>query len=185
MGIKVITPPTVEPITLSDAKAHLRVDGSDEDALITAAISAARQDCEQRLDRSIAPTTLALVLDAFPAGAIRLPRGPVTAVTSIVYRDTVGALQTLSAANYSLDDAQIDGWVLPAYDYDWPSTRDQANAVTITYTAGYASAPAIVRQWLLLRIGTLYQFREADADRVPQPSTFADRLLDGYRVSAL
>ena len=62
MGIKVVTPPATEPVTLAEAKLHLRVDGSDEDALITRLISAAREQCEQELGRALADPTVDLVV---------------------------------------------------------------------------------------------------------------------------
>lgn len=185
MGIRIVTPPATEPVTLAEAKLHLRVDGTDEDALITRLISAAREQAEQELDRSVAPQTLQLMLDAFPAGAIRLPRGPVISVTSLQYVDEAGVLQTVGGANYALDDAQIDAWLLPAYGFDWPATRDEANAVRVTYTAGWASCPAAVQQWVLLAVGTLYASREADTDRPALPQGFARALLDRYRVHPL
>lgn len=185
MGIRVATPPAVEPVTLAEAKLHLRVDGSDEDALIARLISAAREQAEQELDRAVAPQTLQLLLDAFPAGAIRLPRGPVTSVTSVQYVDDAGVLQTIAGANYALDDAQIDAWLLPAYGFDWPATRDEANAVRVTYVAGWSSCPAAVQQWILLAVGTMFASREADSDRPALPQDFSRRLLDRYRVHPL
>ena len=185
MGIKIVTPPATEPVTLAEAKLHLRVDTSDDDALITRLISAAREQCEQELDRAVAPQTLQLLLDAFPDGALVLPRGPVTGVTSVQYVDTAGVLQTIAPSNYALDEAQIDVWLLPAYGFDWPATRDEANAVRVTYTAGWTTAPASVRQWILLALGTLYASREADSDRPAVPQGFAARLLDRYRVNPL
>jgi uncharacterized phiE125 gp8 family phage protein len=185
MGIKVVTPPATEPVTLAEAKLHLRVDTSDEDALISRLISAAREQCEQEIDRSVAPQTLMLLLDAFPAGAILLPRGPVASITSVQYVDAAGALQTVSGANYTIDDAQIDAWLLPAYGYEWPAARDQANAVRVTYQSGYTACPEAIRQWILLAVGTMYATREADSDRPAVPQNFAARLLDRYRVGAL
>lgn len=184
MGIKVVTPPAVEPVSLSEAKAHLRVDGSDEDAVITRLIGVAREECEHILGRSVAPQTLMVLLDKFPCGAIVLPRGPVVAIDLVEYVDTAGATQTIAGANYTVDDAQIDGWLLPAYDYEWPATREQANAVRVTYQTGWASCPKVIQQWILLRVGTLYAWREADAERPAMPSGFAERLLDRYRVLA-
>lgn len=185
MGIRITVAPTVEPVTLAEAKLHLRVDVADDDALITRLISAAREQCEQELDRAVAPQTVQLLLDAFPAGAILLPKGPVTAITSVQYVDTAGATQTIGSSNYALDDAQVDAWLLPAYGYDWPATRDEANAVRVTYTAGWATCPAAVRQWILLAVGTMYASREADVDRPAVAQGFAARLLDRYRIQPL
>lgn len=185
MGIKVVTPPATEPVTLAEAKLHLRVDGSDEDALISRLISAAREQCEQELDRSVAQQTLMLMLDAFPGGAVLLPRGPVISVSSVQYTDAAGAAQTISGANYAIDDGQVDAWLLPAYGYDWPATREQGNAVRVTYQAGYATCPDAIRQWILLAVGTMYASREADSDRPAVPQNFAARLLDRYRVAPL
>lgn len=185
MGIRITVAPSVEPVTLAEAKLHLRVDTSDEDALIGRLISAAREQAEQELDRAVAPQTLQLLLDEFPSGAILLPRGPVTGITSLQYVDAAGTLQTIASTNYALDDAQIDAWLLPAYGYEWPATRDEANAVRVTYAAGWASCPAAVKQWILLAVGTLYASREADTDRPALPQGFASRLLDRHRVHPL
>ena len=108
-----------------------------------------------------------------------------TAVDWVKYVDAAGTLQTIAGANYAVDDAQVDAWLLPGYGYDWPATREQANAVQIQYQAGWTVAPASVKQWLLLAIGTLYASRESDADRPALPQHFAARLLDRHRVHSL
>ena len=96
MGYQVITPPT-EPVTLADARLHLRVTDTAEDALIGVWITAAREACEHYTQRSIGSQTLELRLDEFPDGAIDLPRSPVTAITSLKYIDTNGTEQNASA----------------------------------------------------------------------------------------
>lgn len=182
MGLKVVIQPAVEPVTLAEAKAHLRVDGSDEDGLIESLIVAAREACEHETDRAIPQQTLELLIDAFPVDGIKLPRPPLVSVVSVKYIDVDGILQTVDSSDYYLDDGQEPAWVLPAYGFDWPSTRDEANAVRVQFEAGYVTCPEALRQWILLRIGTLYATREADSDRPAQPSQFVDRLIDRYRV---
>jgi uncharacterized phiE125 gp8 family phage protein len=185
MGVKVITPPTVEPVTLAEAKLHLRVDTSDEDLAITSMLKAARQDCQHVLQRTIAPTVLGLFLDEWPSGDVALPLGPVTTIDSVRYVDpTTGTLTTWAGANYVLDDTGVDALLRPAFDVSWPRARLQFGGVQIQYQAGWANAPESIKAWILLRLGALYRFREADSDKPASPHGFADRLLDEYRVQS-
>lgn len=187
MGRKVITAPTVEPITLAEAKLHQRIDVDDDDALVSMWITAIREHAEHLTERTLAPTRYCLYLDAFPCdGGIELPGGPVTSVVSVQYVDSNGALQTVDSADYAHDDAQEASWVLPAYGAVWPSTQPVANAVRVTYDAGYTASniPAPIKAYMLAALGTCYANREhtAQADRVPKAIDFLDRLLDRYRV---
>lgn len=180
-----ITPPTVEPITLADAKLHLRVDVSADDTLISSMISAARQHAETLTQRALAPATYCLYLDAFES-AIELARPPVAGVTHLKYLDSTGTLVTLDSGQYTVQAGADPTVIVPAYGASWPATLDHVDAVRVTYTAGYAAAdlPAAIRAYLLAAIGTLYANREstAQADRVPKSLEFMDRLLDGWRV---
>ena len=180
MNPKRITTPT-EPVTLAEAKLHLRVDDTAEDALITALISAARETCEDRIDGTIPVTGWRLTLDAFP-DAIKLPRGPVASVESVKYLDADGMQQALSALDYLVDTVSTPGYIVPAYGKAWPETREQINAVEVEYTAGSATTPAALKAWMLLAIGDMYANREASSDRPVVVQGFADRLLDPFKV---
>lgn len=187
MALKLITAPSTLPVSLAEAKLHLRIDAADEDALVTALISAATQGAEQETGRAIMPQTWAVTLDAFPE-AIELMRTPVQSVTSVKYFDEAGVQQTLPGSLYSLDNSEDAGfaYVVPAYDTDWPDTRDQVNAVEVIYTAGYADAaavPEIIKAWIKLRVGALFENREAwTLGKSIEPNPFVDRLLDPYRL---
>jgi len=186
MALKLITPPAAEPISLAEAKAHLRVDTTDEDALITALISAAREHAEHVTHRAFITQTWELAVDAFPAAEILLPRPRLISVVSVKYDDAAEVEQTMDAADYALDTYSEPGWLLPAYGSTWPATLDAANAVRVRYTAGYGATASAVPQglkaWMLLRVGNLYRNREELVDgRQVQPS-FVDRLLDPYVV---
>ena len=181
MNPKRITTPT-EPVTLAEAKLHLRgVDDTAEDSLITALISAARETCEDRIDGTIPVTGWRLTLDAFP-DAIKLPRGPVASVESVKYLDADGMQQALSALDYLVDTVSTPGYIVPAYGKAWPETREQINAVEVEYTAGSATTPAALKAWMLLAIGEMFANREASAERPAVAHGFADRLLDPFRV---
>jgi uncharacterized phiE125 gp8 family phage protein len=175
-----------EPITLADAKLHMRgVDHADEDTLITSLITAAREAAEHELGRPLASQEWQITLDAFPAAELAL--GPdVASIASIQYLDGAGALQTLDAAAYVLDNYDAERcYLLPADGVDWPSTYDSANAVRVRITCGLTPVPESVRSWMLMQLGTLYKHREAVAAGVPVaelPGRFVDRLLDRYRI---
>ncbi len=184
--MKLITPPTVEPITLAEARAHLRVTATDEDALITSLIAVARADAENELQRSLITQTREIARDDFP-DAIELRFGPVIEVVSVKFDDVDGIEQTLDPATYRLDTYRLTAWIVPDPDYSWPETRPHVNAVRVRYTAGYgpaaADVPMPIRQWILLRIGTLFEHRESVAAGVTVATVpYVDRLLDPYRV---
>jgi uncharacterized phiE125 gp8 family phage protein len=167
MPLVIVTPPAAEPLTLAMAKAHLRVDSTDEDTWITTAIQAAREDAEGYTERAFVTQALRLYLDSFPY-SIDLPRPPVQSVESITYLDADGAEQTLAESEYQTDlvrapDSPTPPRILPAYGKSWPVTRAVPNAVWIDYTAGYGAGPdnvpARLRAGMLLNLGDAFENR--------------------------
>ena len=187
MALVLVSGPSEEPVTLAQAKAHCRADGSDDDALITALIVAARQRAEHETGRAFCTQTWKLTLDAFPVAAIAVPVPPLVSVTSVKYVDPAGTLQTLSGSAYSVHTNPLIGLIAPAYNTSWPATRDDYEAVTVDFTVGYGAAAAVpqaIKQWMLLAIGTWYAQREGIAAGVQAelPRGFWDALLDPFRV---
>ena len=184
------TAPTAEPLDLPQALAHLRVDDAYSNDYVTTLITAARQQAEDRTERALMPSTWALRLPAFPTadgGSIELLRPPLISVASVQYLDAAGTLQTVSPAAYLVDVQSQPGRLLPLSG-SWPATANHPQAVTITYTAGYANAaavPAPIKQWMLLAIGDMFATRERSAERPKVPQGFADGLLDPYRIYTL
>ena len=187
MALKLITAPTEEPLTLAEAKLHLRVDGTDEDSLITALIVAAREAAEHETGRAFVTQTLELVLDEFPEAFV-LRRPPVASVTSVKYLDpATGAELTLDPADTLLDNISEPAYLVPAYGKSWPTARATANAVRVRYVAGYGAAAAVpvaIKQWMKLAIGTMYENRSSvvAGQFAPLPDRFWSALLDPYRI---
>jgi uncharacterized phiE125 gp8 family phage protein len=167
------TSPAVEPITLAEAKAHLRVTHSAEDALITSLIVAARNYVEGLTNRPLIQRNYLLKLDRFPAGyEIVLPAGKASAVSVIRYTDVGGTNITYASTNYALDGARLPGSVVmqPSAG-SWPTTRYQPGlaSVEVTYTAGYGAAaanvPQALRQAILMALAYWYDVaRETASD---------------------
>lgn len=208
MSLKIITGPVAEPVSLQEAKLHLRIiaDVSDvaanpEDAYVTALIVAARETAEHLTGRALMPQTLELAMSGFPrvdctglqdteiryyADRITLPRPPLVSVTSVKYLDESGVQQTLDPSAYVLDDHSEPACLTPAYGLSWPANRCQPNAVLVRYDAGYADAatvPTLIKSWMLLCIGMLYENRESVVTGISVSSLpSVDRLLDRYRL---
>jgi uncharacterized phiE125 gp8 family phage protein len=163
--LRLYSAPASEPVTLTEAKAHLRVDTSDDDTIIGALITAARQHVEHVTGRGIVTQTWELVLDAFPdADSIELPRGSLASVTHVKHYDSAGDLQTLVAStDYVVDTGPPmgPGRVILAYGESWPGTRDVWDAVQIRYVVGVAqgSVPEAIKAAIKLIIGGLYEHR--------------------------
>lgn len=167
MALRIHTAPTFEPLEVDEVKAHLREDGSDQDAVIKRLITAARLHTEVAARRTFITTTWKLTLDAFPK-TILLHRPPISSVSSISYEDADGDTQTLGTSVYQTDFESEPGRIVEAYGQVWPTTRDELNAVTVTYIAGYgatgASVPENYLAAILLLAAHLYENREATID---------------------
>lgn len=188
MALKLITPATELPVSLDEAKAHLRVDGTDDDLLITAYLGAAVRMAEQATVRALMTQTWLLSLDAFPS-VLELTRTPVVSITSLVYDDITGTPQTWANTNYTLNNADYYdvAKITPAFGKAWPAIRNQVNAVRVTYVAGFTNAAAVpenIKSWIKLAVGSMYENRAAEVLEKGAVLTlgFADRLLDSDKV---
>lgn len=124
-AVKIVTPASLTPITLADAKGQLRVTHSAEDAHIQNLIKAATNWAQTETRRFLLSTDVRLNMDRFPYGnqcaawdeieyrywnmdcgthrrfidrhaGILLPGGKVTAISKIEYIDPDGVTQTLT-----------------------------------------------------------------------------------------
>jgi uncharacterized phiE125 gp8 family phage protein len=191
MALVLIIPPAQEPLTLEEAKLHLRVDGTDEDGLIEGLIETVRDMAELHTGRALMPQTWQLSLPRFPYdnGEIQIPRPPFAQIDTVVYIDPDGVAVTMEAADYAVYKGAILSYVKPAYGVSWPSTRLVDDAVKITFQAGYESAgkvPAPIKAWMKVMLTTLYENRAAvaagSAGFAELPRRFCDGLLDPFVV---
>jgi uncharacterized phiE125 gp8 family phage protein len=137
-----IAPPGTEPITLDEVKKNANVVATDDDSFISKLlIPAVQAKVESDLNRAIIAQRWRLTLDSFPAGngAIELLVPPLLEVGTVSYIDEDGETQVLvDGTDYLVDAFSEPARITPAYGEDWPATRNQNNAVTVIFTAGYA-----------------------------------------------
>lgn len=188
MPFSVSTPPGVEPVSLAELKAHLRVDGSAEDDLITSQGKAAREWVEAVTGKQFVEATLVDVYDGFPCAGrpILLSRSPVTAISGIIYTDTAGDPQ--SWTGYQSDLVGEPARIFPAYGEVYPSARGgDVNSVSVTYTAGYSSdasdVPDSIKAAIKLLVGHWYEHRmAATPENLSAAPLAVQHLIAPYRV---
>lgn len=191
MGRKIITHPSVEPVSLAEAKDQLSIGtvsnpDTTKDSVITRHIVSARQYAENYTGTALITQTWELALDAFPA-EIELPHLPVQSITSIKYIDTDGTEQTLSASAYGLDNYSPRHWVIPALGTDWPDTYDTVNAVKVRYVAGFGDAgsdvPSTIRDAVLMTVNQLLKNADTELGApILSVAPAVNQLLSPYRI---
>jgi len=180
--------PEIEPVSYDQAVAQLGMTSAEADnhrLMIEALIVVARTEAEAATDRVLITQTWQASFDCLST-PLKLARQSVQSVASITYVDVDGATQTLAADQY-----RLTGWdnseIIPAYGVTWPTPRGDADCVTVTWVAGYGDdvedVPAPIRQWILVRLATLFEHREeVVAGTIVSPIKALDSLLSPYKV---
>lgn len=179
--------PAEEPVTLAEAKAWLKVDGADEDALIGTLITAARLHLESVTGRALLTQSWRLVLDAWPPGGeVRLPVAPLSALTAIRAFDEDGDEHAIGLAQFLVEAGGTPArLVLPGTVAGMPALR-QRFGIEIDYVAGFgepADVPQELKQALLVLVAHWFEHRDAvviAGSGAVIPFGF-DRLIAPYR----
>jgi uncharacterized phiE125 gp8 family phage protein len=161
------------PISVADAKDHLRITGDDEDDYIELLIKAAWKHTEKILSRPMKQITVKQYFDDFPADEFSLLWGNVTSITSVKYYDVDEVEQTFT--DYYLDKVMDRARIRLK---STPDVYDRPNAVTIEYIASWTPTDDVIAAMKLI-IGDMYEKRENTVKRLP---TAADWLLSLNRL---
>lgn len=190
--LKQIAAPSSEPISMTTARLHLRLDTSGsppshpDDSLVSSLITAVRQNAEDYTGLKIAFGTYESKADSFKDFEIGLQTWPVTAVSSVSYVDLEGNAQTLASSEYTLDT-----FTRPAR-LKATTTFPAAKEVTIRFTAGFTDGqspnpypiPKPLESAMLLMLGHLYDNREAvSMDQSYERPLGATYLMNPYRIN--
>ena len=188
--LKRIVDPSIEPVTLDQAKAQCRVDPdiTESDERLTSYIKAARELAEDFTKRAFIEQRWRYTLPGFPIierwwndQRIRLPRAPLLSIDVFTYRNFSGVIKTMTpwdggavggqvVDQYWLSQDDEPPAIEPPYGSFWPIARDQAASVVLEYTAGYPSAgspvdaanvPEHAKQAILQLVGHWYANRES------------------------
>lgn len=176
-----LTPPAIEPVTLADMRAHLRLDTADEDALLTALITVAREHIERETGLVLIARPFRLCLDSWPGdGILTISRGPVRSVTAVTVYDGEGQGEAVS-----LDGHLLDGEARPARLWltAVPEPGRMLNGIEVEFIAGFgesgADVPETLKRAMLLHVAAMFATRgvvAADAQPAVVPPGY-DRLI--------
>jgi len=167
MAYTITTPPS-EPITTAEAKTHLRVTHTDDDAYIDSLVTAARGWIERQYDIAIGSQTITEYFDDWDVDQVRLSVGIVTSVTSLKYYDSDNAQQTLTTIKSDL--ASKKARIVVNSDVTTPVVYDRPNAIEVIYVAGDTPSPVV--HAMKLMISDWYVNRER------MPGNVKGRIMD-------
>jgi uncharacterized phiE125 gp8 family phage protein len=162
MTAALITPPAVEPVALADAKAHLRIDSTADDALLTAALVAARVHVEALTRRVLIEQGWRLYRDAWPpGGTLSVPMAPLISVDAVTVYDADGDPTVLDEEAYTVDAVSVPGRIVLTGSVVAPGRA--ANGIEIDVTAGYGASsldvPGPLRQAIMMLVAHWYEHR--------------------------
>lgn len=188
MATTLLDGPTVEPITLAEAKAHLRVDTNAEDTLIQSLVTASRLHIEAALDLALITQAWRAFRDTWPKSrTLDLPLRPVQNLTAVRIRLADDTVQELDTDAFILDGTAIPARLVWRGTGTAPASARAASGIEIDFIAGYGDAPSDVpqpiRHALLLLTAHWYENREPAEIGAASPALPAaiSELLSPYR----
>ena len=144
MASILLTAPAVEPLSLAEAKAFLRVEVADDDDVITALIAGARIHVEAQTRRALITQSWRLVLDAWPEdGRIPVRPAPLQTFTAARVYDIDNNAQAVDTQSFVPDIAASQLIFAP-----WALTQPQrlAAGIELDVVCGYGDAATDVRE---------------------------------------
>lgn len=181
MTLTVTTPPTAEPVSLAEAKAHLRVTIEAEDDLIAALVTAARQRIEAELGLALISTGFRESFDCAPDGPIRLSRAPLIAVAEVAVAGADGAFTAIPAESWIAKIGAREAEIAPL-NLAWPAPVPPVDGLRVTFTAGFGPdadhVPEPLKQAVLALVAHAFDHR-GDAEPASLPP--AEPWLAAYR----
>jgi uncharacterized phiE125 gp8 family phage protein len=143
IGLERLTAPAAEPVTLSEIKAHARIEYADDDALLNGLISAAREWLESYTGRSLLAQTWRLWLDVWPTTGVVLPKAPVQSISQVMLYAADNSSSVWNAAAYRLEQAAYPPRLILNDGQSWPAYGRLRDGISISFISGYSAAGTV------------------------------------------
>jgi uncharacterized phiE125 gp8 family phage protein len=158
------TPPATEPVSLAEARAHLRVPHNDDDAYISTLIKTARQSIEAQTGLGLVSQGWSVFLDDWPEqGAIELPLAPVLDVIDIKVHGDDDSFAIIDPAHYYSDNISRPARIILRGSRNWAAPGRVANGIEILLTIGFVIVPEPLREAVLQLVGHWHERRGDEA----------------------
>ena len=204
-GLSVVTAETAYAVTLAEAKEQLRIDGSSDDNVLNRLVQTSHNWAKNYTKRSLTTQTLKLSIDSIydvdiplregmylgidqdiSRRRVLLPQSPVASITHVKYYDDSDNVSTFASSKYYLDLAGVPARFTLRNGESYPTGLRVANAIEITYVAGYGASsdvPTDIKQACLTYLAYMFEHRGdlMDGKNVGVP-TLATQLLQPYVV---
>jgi uncharacterized phiE125 gp8 family phage protein len=163
MSSILLTPPAVEPVTLAEAKAYLRVEHDDDDDVIAALVAGARMHVEAQTRRALITQTWRLARDIWPPdGRLAVVPVPLNAVAAARIYDEDGAPQAIDTQAFTIDKGAAPAIVAFA-PWSLPGPGRAVAGIELDVEVGYGDAgtdvPQALRQAIKLLVAHWYENR--------------------------
>jgi len=202
-GLSVQTAETAFAITSAEVKSWLRIDGSDDDTVISTLLKASHNWAKRYTGRSLTTQTLKMSIDSvydtdiplqegnyigidqdITRRSILLPQSPVASISSVKYYDDADTESTFASSKYYLDNQGIPARFVLRNGESYPTGLRVANALEITYVAGYGASsdvPDDIKHACLIYTAWLFEHRGDGTERMSAPYQ-ATQLLQPYII---
>lgn len=179
---KQVSKASAELITLSEIKAHLRIDHDLDNTILAVYRDAATTLIEKEIAGDIQATVWAESYDTFDR-EFYVDYKPITAISKIEYYNSANALTEFTSTNYLTYIPMYARSVIQVKDdFDIPEIYNRIDAVIVTYTSGFAVIPPLLKAANLLQIGSFYEHRENETElSLKQLAYGVERICAMYR----
>jgi hypothetical protein len=154
-SVQLSTGAVTEPVTLAEAKEYARIDGFNEDTLITSLIKMARIHCESYIGKSIVLKTVTIDSFTFPY-QFQMPYGPLTNEANISKCVTIDENNVETPLQY-----RVNAGLFPKL---FILGGAQSYKFKLVYTAGFTTVPDDIKLAIKMMVNTLYERREDFSD---------------------
>lgn len=166
-------PPQLEPVSLDDIKAYLKVDISEDDTLLDGMISAARQYCEKVTGRFLLAQEWSVFLDRW-YDEIHLKRGPIISLDAINIYDDENQMVAFDVSNVIADLQIMPAELMLKRNSPLPHPLKPKNGLEIKVTAGYGEnvndVPKALIEGIKQLVGHWYEFRGLNISEIVKQS---------------